>query len=322
MKKGISSFLVIALIVSAMFVMVGCSKKGGGSGGNAGSGPDAAAAKGAADTVKKAAAKGGAGNAQPAAATDFVYELNEAGDGVIITGIQEDAKFGAHLVVPAEIEGFPVVVFLGKWNDRQAKDAKQPPLESVVFPDSIIFMGISFISLGSQHWVEQEYEELYPYWYRFMDAFDGSAFSGCKSLKRIVFPKKLKVIPAYVARHNPSLTAEGITWPESLEVIGDRAFYNNGFTELVIPEGVKIIGASAFAENKTLTSVTIPDSIELIGAEVFADCRELAAVKIPAHPIEYDRAVGSSDYHNGSFRNTKLGIAAQTAISDTGYQDF
>jgi Tfp pilus assembly major pilin PilA len=105
----------------------------------------AKATKLAADLVKaqereaaKPAAKasGKAAAAKEAEASDFIYELNKAGDGVIISGIQNDAKFGKDRLIPAEIEGYPVV----EYNARHDYSG----LAAVVFPESITKIGGRF----------------------------------------------------------------------------------------------------------------------------------------------------------------------------------
>jgi hypothetical protein len=331
----------MALVLAFGLTLAACGGKTAyaqsGSGGDPGA--ELKQAAGAAKEAAKSAVKDAAKEAvksggQSAAASDFVYELNAAGDGVIITGIQKDAKFGAHLVVPAEIEGFPVVAYLADYNDYAAKERKLPPLESVVFPDSVIYLGRSGILfekeggfLGDPDRVrsmEADYAELAQFKDYWRDNVLPSAnFSQCKSLKSVVFPKNLKIIPEYFAQNCP-LTTEGVIWPEAPEGIGSSAFYRNSFTELVIPEGVKVIGGSmggAFNESKTLKSVTIPDSIEIISWDAFAGCPELTAVKIPAHPIKYPISSGSN--RSGAFADCpKLGIAVQSAIIDTGYPEF
>ena len=59
--------------------------------------------------------------------------------------------------------------------------------------------------------------------------------------------------------------------------------YLNGklVTELVIPDTLSSIGASAFKGCTSLTSVTIPDSVTSIGEGVFNRCANLASVAIP-----------------------------------------
>jgi hypothetical protein len=261
------------------------------------------------------------------AVENFIYELNKAEDGVIIIGIQKDAKIGAHLVVPAEIEGYPVIAFFVEYGDEQVKARNQPPLQSVVFPDSIIYLGGSGIRVpakdGDWENLEERYEELAQFanitptsrniW--------GTSFARSPSLKSIVFPKNLKILRG-VGFDCPSLKPENITWPEALEAIGNYAFSGNSFTELVIPDGVKIIGEGAFSESATLTSVTIPDSIETIGPETFANCTALTTVKIPTHPIEWRMGI-TYPFSNDSFlRCNNLRLVDRMAIMDTGYPDF
>jgi hypothetical protein len=182
----------------------------------------------------------------------------------------------------------------------------------VVLPDSIIYIGTTRDSELDKRY--GFYNEDYGFSGKF--EYDYCSFLGCNSLKSIVFPKNLKIVPSLQGLHN--LEQEGITWPEALEVMGG-GFGSLSTTELIIPNGVKIILADAFSYMKKLTTVTIPDSIEEIqtsGASgAFRDCPELTTVNLPAHPIKYNYGDDSE-----AFRNCpKLGIAAQKAINDSGY---
>ena len=46
-------------------------------------------------------------------------------------------------------------------------------------------------------------------------------------------------------------------------------------TEVVLPEGLKIIGEGAFRDAKMLKTINIPDSVEYIGDDAFGRCRQL-----------------------------------------------
>ena len=269
-----------------------------------------AASTGSAAQAERADADGG----RPGGA-DFIYRLNEARDGVVITGIQKDAGFGANLVVPAEIEGFPVVAYMVRYSDQDAKQRNVPPLVSVVFPDSIRYMGDG--GTGEDEYGYREFE-------KFRRANLEAEFSRCASLRRIVFPKNLVIIPERFAANCPGLTPGGITWPEALEIIGKEAFYKNTFTELVIPAGAKIIGREAFSGglegNTTLQSLAVPDSVEVIHGKAFANSSVLSAVAMPAHPVRYPGSVMVAE--NGAFEKCpRLSLAAQAAILDSGYPD-
>lgn len=58
--------------------------------------------------------------------------------------------------------------------------------------------------------------------------------------------------------------------------------YRGDGGDVVIPEGVKKIGDSAFYSCKSLTSVTIPDSVTEIGEHAFYNCDSLTSVTIPS----------------------------------------
>lgn len=58
--------------------------------------------------------------------------------------------------------------------------------------------------------------------------------------------------------------------------------YTGKDENVAIPEGVTVIGGSAFKSCKKLTSVTIPDSVTEIGDSVFSECTNLTSITIPA----------------------------------------
>ena len=58
-----------------------------------------------------------------------------------------------------------------------------------------------------------------------------------------------------------------------------------GVTDVVIPEGVKVITRNAF-ENRDLTSVQFPSSLEVIGEDAFALCANLTEIELPDSIIE------------------------------------
>ena len=56
---------------------------------------------------------------------------------------------------------------------------------------------------------------------------------------------------------------------------------DEGETEIIIPDGVKIIGKWAFEGCENLTSITIPDSVTSIEACAFMDCTNLTNITLP-----------------------------------------
>ena len=138
------------------------------------------------------------------------------------------------------------------------------------------------------------------------------AFEDCLSLETIELPSTLTTIEGMAFRWCNSLT--GIAIPAGVTYIGDEAFtgcaamesitvdegneyyyasgnclidYETqtvilGCSDSVIPEGVKAIGAFAFAAKEKLTSIVIPEGVTVIGMEAFASCSNLESVTLPS----------------------------------------
>ena len=226
-------------------------------------------------------------------ATDFDYDLNKAGDGVIIKKYTGKAT---EVVIPAEIEDFPVV-------EIGNKAFTETHIVSIVFPDSATI---------NDGYYEDKYGD-YGY----------GCCSSCNSLVKVILPKKLKKIPEVMFYGCTSL--KEITLPTEIQEIGYMAFRDSGLESIVIPDSieeikymtfkgctqlqtvvigsrvktvnegafykckalktitlpnaVKIIGGEAFYQSG-LESIAIPDSVETISGSAFADCKELKTVSI------------------------------------------
>ena len=68
-----------------------------------------------------------------------------------------------------------------------------------------------------------------------------------------------------------------ITLPEGIKIIGSSAFTSCGFTTVTIPNSVTTIDAAAFVNNKNLTDVHISSTCG-IGNNAFGYCKSLVNV--------------------------------------------
>ena len=85
--------------------------------------------------------------------------------------------------------------------------------------------------------------------------------------------------------------------PEGVKSIGDSAFeYCKSLTSIVIPESVTSIGDSAFWRCSSLTSVVIPEGVKSIGDSAFWGCLSLTSVVIP----EGVKSIGASAFYDCS----------------------
>ena len=76
-----------------------------------------------------------------------------------------------------------------------------------------------------------------------------------------------EVVPIVVVL-SKGLGITSVEIPNTVKIIGNSAFYDNKLTSVTIPNSVTNIGSSAF-ENNQLTSVTIPSSVTSIGSSAF-----------------------------------------------------
>ena len=84
------------------------------------------------------------------------------------------------------------------------------------------------------------------------------------------------------------LPITSVTIPGSVKRISIDAFCGNELTSLTIAEGVEEIDGYAFYRNTSLTNIVIPSTIKRVGADAFGECVSLSDVKFKSEDTVFD----------------------------------
>lgn len=115
---------------------------------------------------------------------------------------------------------------------------------------------------------------------------------GATSLEEVIFLGELGEIPDQAFQNCSGL--KSISWPKNLTTIGDNAFQDSSVENIAIPEGVQIIGNSAFNSCDSLASVVLPETLTSIGDNSFRGCTSLTSIVIP----EKVTSIGAQAFYN------------------------
>lgn len=154
------------------------------------------------------------------------------------------------------------------------------------------------------------------------------AFYGCTKITVLEFAEggTESLVIGTKAFYNTSM--KELNLPSRATEIGEQAFYGIDITELVIPEGVKKLGANAFQNCSLLTKVTIPASVENLGETVktvskvdydvvtaFQTCAKLSEIIINENNATYAASQGVI-YKKTDGVITDLCVASRGASGD------
>ncbi len=112
------------------------------------------------------------------------------------------------------------------------------------------------------------------------------------NIRSVEFPSGIKELPGKILGgsiygQNERAALQEVILNEGLEVIGSNAFYCcTELKEIVFPESLKKIGKSAFCGCTGLERIAIPESVTEIGTNAFSSCKKLQEIKLPSELTE------------------------------------
>ena len=187
-----------------------------------------------------------------------------------IEGLDDDSV--EVLVIPAEIDGYPVV--------RVNVQAfyKNTSLRRVVLPE-----GLQSIADSAFEGCENLEEVVIP---STVTEIGGLAFNDCGHLKNVTLPEGLQTIEKLTFQNCAALKRANI--PSTVTAIEANAFYGcKSLESLSLPEGLERVERGAFAECDSIKSVHIPASLKSIGLTAFGYCDSLTEITVDAANPNY-----------------------------------
>ncbi len=196
--------------------------------------------------------------------------FSESSDNNIIVYYRSSEEDWNSISIGSGNEWLTDAVIVFDYTDTALPDSTVPPELSYIIEDG--YAVITKCDLDSRgDVVIPEFIKGYP-----VTEIAEGAFNRCnKTLTGVVLPERLVKIGASAFSGCRSLRS--VNLPESLEYIGNDAFYGTAITSIDLPDGLKSIGDNAFSDSG-LTSVVIPGSVSYMGKSAFESCNDLRNV--------------------------------------------
>ncbi|MBO7326539.1 MAG: leucine-rich repeat domain-containing protein, partial [Clostridia bacterium] len=244
---------------------------------------------------------------------EFIFSLNEDGESYTVTGIGEDFK-GSTIAIPGTFNNKPVTI-IGERAFYFCNALRKSNNAKIIIPDSIVSIEAEAFSdnykVTSVTFGENSQ----------LTTIGNNAFYSCHSLTSIVIPDGVisigdnafyycdllvevynySALPiekgsedyGYVAYYARDLYTTNRPSKVTTDENGFVIYTNGGVktilnyigkdSEVIIPDGINIIGKNAFAACNSLTKITFSSSVTAIDEYAFNWCTSLTSVTIPSN---------------------------------------
>lgn len=216
-------------------------------------------------------------NAVPAAASDFDYQLLDSLEGVVL--LRYIGK-GQEIILPAEVEGFPVQRIEGRAFSRTN-------VKTVVIPDSVVSMGREAFAHCS-NLVSVRLSSA-------MRVISGGAFASCSKLENVLIPAEMESMVSGAFKYSgirsivlpPQMVFR--SYVENRPIPSPEVFESCSRLEsVVLPETMTVLPEKTFASCTSLAQVALPPKLEVIQKDAFTSCKALQQLTLPEtlHTVE------------------------------------
>jgi len=258
----------------------------------------------------------------------FSYDLNKAGDGVVIKHCFASGEMYTTIIVPKTIEGYPVVAI------NRFIEARQTNAMTIILPNTVkeILRGGSTNCIFSNYLTKINMPTS-------LEKLDGPVFAGsnlsgeivlpdslvdlgrggtfyeCTNITSIVFGNGIKRVPDEMFYGCTNLS--NIVFSDSIKEIGDNVFEKTALIYVTLPKNLERLNDS-FKQCDTLYSVEFPSTLKYIGHYAFKSCTGLSVVTIPEdlHTIDWKNPISSNAFTGCS----RLTLATRKRLQELGYQ--
>lgn len=195
-------------------------------------------------------------------------ETNSAGvecfvwnyDNTKITSYNDYGKTQENIIIPGECKGFT-----GSLSDGAAIN--------------VSFASNDDISLGSAFAGAESLQSIVlPI---SLTSLDPMCFQNCTSLRSIVIPENVTVMPT--SAFNGDVSLDTVTFNGDIETIDAMCFYLcESLKYFSLPDSLETIGSQAFCGCAAIDSIELPDSVTVIDDQAFTRCSSLESITLPA----------------------------------------